>query len=164
MLNPPPPWSSAGSAIAFLLLFLSWIILVLSQREQKCSVLSQCARVGVALSPSVTATFTANRLKSPPVIQLFTSDKPPSSARVAFSAMGTSAWVTVSSSMDDQLQSIQWTFPTNNTLTHVYHLKQHISSWYGKTPVQSQVDFPQNLLNLVFHQQELKEERWFMYL
>lgn len=51
------------------------------------------ARKAATLPFSVTSTFTTNRLKPPLDIQLFTSDKPPSSASVAVGAIVTSTRV-----------------------------------------------------------------------
>lgn len=56
--------------------------------------LYQPARMAVTLPFSVRPTFTTNMLKSPVDIQLFTSDKPPSSAYIAFGALVTSTPVT----------------------------------------------------------------------
>ncbi len=50
-------------------------------------------RMAVTLPFSVTPALATNRLRSPADIQLFTSDKPPSSAYIAFSAMVTSTRV-----------------------------------------------------------------------
>lgn len=74
---------------------------------------------------SVKSTFTTKRLKPPPDIQLFTSDKPPSSAPMAGGATVTSTWL--------HFTCCLWLIKTNQSTDWVlqitlFHTRQHYYS------------------------------------